>query len=85
MKIFVVGATGGIGREVVEQPLAAGHKVTSVARTPSDVQHHHEGLQVVQGDVMQLESLTEAIANCDAVLSALGIIGFRNNPKPTTL
>ncbi len=34
MRIFVAGATGVIGRRVVPLLMAAGHRVTAVARTP---------------------------------------------------
>ena len=34
MKLTVIAATGGIGREVLQQALAAGHDVTAVARHP---------------------------------------------------
>ena len=35
MKVFVAGATGAMGRPVVQQLLAAGHEVTGMTRTPS--------------------------------------------------
>ena len=34
MKVFVAGATGAIGRPLVEQLVAAGHEVTGMTRTP---------------------------------------------------
>ena len=34
MKLTVVAATGGIGEQVLEQALAAGHEVTAVVRNP---------------------------------------------------
>ncbi|MYV67428.1 NAD(P)H-binding protein, partial [Streptomyces sp. SID2131] len=35
MRLTVFGATGGVGREVVRQALAAGHEVTAVVRNPA--------------------------------------------------
>lgn len=35
MRLTVFGATGGVGREVVGQALAAGHEVTAVVRDPA--------------------------------------------------
>src|SRR4029450_8429688 len=35
MKLTVFAATGGIGRHLLDQALAAGHDVTAVARNPS--------------------------------------------------
>lgn len=34
MKIAIIGATGGTGRKVMEQALAAGHEVIAVVRRP---------------------------------------------------
>ena len=35
MKLTIFGATGGVGRQVVLQALAAGHDVTAVVRDPA--------------------------------------------------
>jgi putative NADH-flavin reductase len=35
VKLALLGATGGVGREVLSQALAAGHAVTAVVRNPS--------------------------------------------------
>ena len=73
MKLVVFGSTGGIGTQVVEQALAAGHKVTAVARHPSAIAFRHEHLEVVQGDVLEPETIRGAIAGKDAVVSAVGV------------
>jgi putative NADH-flavin reductase len=81
MKLVVFGATGGIGSQVIEQALAAGHEVTAVARHPSAVTIQHERLEVIQGDVLQPDTIHESIAGKDAVVSALGVRDF----APTTV
>lgn len=71
MKIVVLGSTGGIGRQVVEQALAAGHHVTSVVRgeaKPSD----NPRLSLVRADVTSAEALRPALSGADVVVSALG-------------
>ena len=35
MKITIFAATGGVGRQILEQATAAGHDVTAVVRDPS--------------------------------------------------
>jgi putative NADH-flavin reductase len=35
MKLTIVAATGGVGRELLEQAVAAGHDVTAVVRNPA--------------------------------------------------
>jgi putative NADH-flavin reductase len=34
MKLTIFAATGGVGRELLEQAVAAGHDVTAVVRNP---------------------------------------------------
>lgn len=81
MKVTIFGATGGTGKHVVVQALAAGHEVTAVARNVSDVESR-DGLTIVQGDVLDFASVEQALADCDAVVSVLGVADRR---KPTKL
>ncbi|WP_028548554.1 NAD(P)-dependent oxidoreductase [Paenibacillus sp. UNC451MF] len=81
MKILVFGATGGTGRQVVEQAIQLGHDVTVIARKPEAVDIRNERLEVVRGNVLDLSSFSQWIAGKDAVLSALGV----NHRKPTTV
>jgi putative NADH-flavin reductase len=71
MNIVVLGSTGGIGREVVEQALAAGHRVTAVVRGEAR-DSDHPALRVVKADVTDGAALRPVVAGADAVVSALG-------------
>lgn len=82
INIAVFGATGGTGRQIVKQALAAGHQVTAVVRTPSAFEMRHEHLEVQRGDVMNPTSLASSLSNQGAVLSALGV---GSSLQPTTL
>ncbi|WP_333735618.1 NAD(P)-dependent oxidoreductase [Streptomyces sp. IBSBF 2806] len=72
MKFTVFGATGGIGREVVRQALAAGHQVTAVVRDPAGLGVTDARLEVVRADLTDPQPLRTAVAGRDAVLSGLG-------------
>ena len=72
MNLAIFGATGGTGRHLVEQALAAGHHVTVLVRTPAAVTEPHERLHIVQGDVRQVDQVAAVVAGQDAALSALG-------------
>ena len=72
MKIAVFGASGGTGRELVQQALAAGHTVTAFVRDPGNLEIAHDQLRVVKGDVSDATAVAQAVAGQDAVLSALG-------------
>ena len=72
MKIVVFGASGGTGIKIVEQALAAGHRVTAFVRNPGKVNIQHPKLLFVQGDVMDKVAVENAVAGQEAVISALG-------------
>ena len=85
MNILVIGANGGIGRQAVEQALAAGHKTTAMVRNLANLTISHPLLAIVQGDVMQPQTFESYLHRQDAVISALGVKGGFFGDKPTTL
>jgi len=72
MKIAVFGASGGVGKQVVQQALGAGYQVTAFVRTPEKLGIQHRKLSLFQGDVMDAEKVEQVIAGQDAVISTLG-------------
>ncbi|MCX5131503.1 NAD(P)H-binding protein [Streptomyces sp. NBC_00340] len=72
MKLTVLGATGGIGQEIVRQALGSGHQVTAVVRDPARLTVTGTGLEVFRTDLTDPEALRPAVAGRDAVLSGLG-------------
>ena len=73
MRLTVFGATGGTGRCLVEQALAAGHDVTAVVRDPTRLTvPPHARLHAVTADVMDPVAIAPAVDGADAVVSALG-------------
>jgi putative NADH-flavin reductase len=72
MRLTIFGASGRTGRLLVAQALEAGHQVVALARTPSKLGIEHEQLSVIQGDVLDAEKVSTAVAGSDAVLSVLG-------------
>ena len=72
MRVLVIGATGGTGRELVQQALTQGHQVTAFVRNPGKLQIEHANLRIAQGDVLDYATVEEAMRGQDAVLSALG-------------
>jgi nucleoside-diphosphate-sugar epimerase len=53
MKLFILGATGGIGRHLVRLALERGHFVTAYVRSPKKIVEVHERLKVMQGERLQ--------------------------------
>jgi uncharacterized protein YbjT (DUF2867 family) len=72
VKLFVIGATGRTGREVVQQALARNHHVTAFVRSPASLTLKNERLSVLKGNAMDENQLFRAIQNHDAVVSTLG-------------
>ena len=71
MKLTIIAATGGVGRELLQQGLAAGHDVTAVVRNPGKLSHQ---VRAVTADLTapNQAALESAVAGADAVLSGLG-------------
>jgi uncharacterized protein YbjT (DUF2867 family) len=82
MKLFVIGATGRTGQEIIHQALEKGHQVTAFVRSPEKISEKQKGLTIVKGNSTDEDQLAEALRNHDAVITALG----PNEPfKPSTL
>ncbi|MFE7800395.1 NAD(P)-dependent oxidoreductase [Nocardia sp. NPDC057440] len=73
MRIAVFGANGPTGRLLTGQALAAGHQVAAVTRQPDSFPLHHDRLDVIGADVLDPVAVDAAVAERDAVLSALGV------------
>jgi len=73
MKLTIVAATGGIGRQLLEQAVAAGHQVTAVVRSPGKLSVPGD-VRVVAADLADADPavLEAAVDGADAVLSGLG-------------
>ncbi|MEB3293034.1 MAG: SDR family oxidoreductase [Synechococcales bacterium] len=73
MKAFVAGATGETGRRIVQQLVERGIPVRALVR---DVEKGRsllpEAAEVVMGDVLKLETLEAAIADCTHLFCATG-------------
>ena len=72
MNLVVLGATGGTGRLVVEQALAAGDSVTALVRSPQKLTIRHSNLRVVAGRATDTGDVARAFIGADAVISTLG-------------
>ncbi len=72
MKLLIIGGTGKTGQQLIRQGLERGHTITALVRNPKKVKQEHPNLHVVQGNVLERESLNKVVLGQDAVLSALG-------------
>jgi len=69
--ILIVGATGALGRDVVEAALRDGHDTGALVRDPARA-GLPEAVELVAGDVLDPSSLRAAVDGREAVICALG-------------
>jgi putative NADH-flavin reductase len=71
--MFIIGANGHTGTELIDLGLARGHQVTAFVRAAGKIARTDPRLNVVVGDPKSADSLAAALPGHDAVFSALGI------------
>jgi len=78
VKITIFAATGGIGRQLLQQAVVAGHDVTAVVRNPKKLS---APIRVVAADLASPDPavLQAAVRGADAVLSGLGARSSADN------
>ena len=70
MRIFVTGATGFIGTELVKELIEAGHQVRGLTRSDAGVEQLKAvGAEVHRGDLTDLDSLRSGATGMDAVVN----------------
>jgi putative NADH-flavin reductase len=72
MRLFILGANGRTGSELIDLALARGHEVTAFVRSPEKILRQDARLRVVAGDPHDPEAMARAMKGHDAVFSALG-------------
>jgi putative NADH-flavin reductase len=70
MKITVFGATGSVGKRVIDEVLMRGHEVTAVLRNSSRSEALNPAVNVVIGDADKVEDVVRFSEGQDLVISA---------------
>ena len=68
MKVAIIGATGFLGKNLVNEFTTRNHQVTAISRTAQE--SDKENLKYVAVDVLDIEALAEVLKGNDAVVSA---------------
>lgn len=74
MKIVVFGASGRVGRLVIEKLLAQGYDVVAFVHSTNNFANNSK-LTVLQGDIHSKNDVAKALTGCDVVMSTLGSWG----------
>ena len=73
MKIAIIGASHGIGSELLKAAIEEGHEVTALVRDPAKLNTNIPGLKVIKGDILDPSSVAAAIAGQEAICVCIGI------------
>ncbi|WP_184550248.1 NAD(P)-dependent oxidoreductase [Mucilaginibacter sp. FT3.2] len=69
MKLALIGATGFVGKAVLNEALSRGYQVTAVARNPGKVEITNDKLTLVAADVYNADELANVLKGHDAVVN----------------
>jgi putative NADH-flavin reductase len=72
MKLVILGATGGMGLELIRRSLAHGHSVTTFVRAPQRLDEFRNQITIKQGDLLNQDALARVLRGHDAILSGFG-------------
>src|SRR6516162_2090806 len=71
--VLIIGASRGIGLEVVKAALEAGHSVRALARSARRIHVDHPQLEKMAGDALGMATVKRALTGIDVVIQSLGV------------
>ena len=80
MKVFVSGATGFIGIQLVKRLLSNGHEVHALYRSESKADLIRlPGVKLFKGDILDIRSLEDAMQSCDQAYHTAAFAGCEDD------
>ena len=83
MKVIIFGATGFSGQAILADSIKQGHEVTILVRDASKIPIKHQNLTIVEGNVLNPQTVASVLYHQEAVIQCLGVSG-KGDGKPTT-
>lgn len=79
-RVLVVGGAGYLGSMLIPRLLLGGYKVRvldSFMYGDASLEHikHHPALETMKGDIREIQSVVDAMKDCDAVIDLAAIVG----------
>ena len=78
MKALIIGATGRLGNALITQLSSEGWEISVLVRSTFRVKQKNKLKAIYKGNVLDLNSLLEAIRDIDVVFNAIGAKQFWN-------
>ena len=74
MKVFITGGNGFLGLNIIHALIASGIEVRALVRESSNLNYiPSDNVELVKGDLKNVEKLIKKIEGCDAVIHTAGI------------
>ncbi len=70
MKVALIGASGFVGKAILNELVSRGNEVIAIARDTAKIESSDEKISKVAADVLDTEKLAAVLAGADAVVSA---------------
>jgi nucleoside-diphosphate-sugar epimerase len=85
-KVLITGGTGFLGSYIVKELIEKSYSVRAIRRTTSKLPFYipaeiFQTVEWVEGDILDLVSLEEAMENVDAVIHSAAVISFHKSDK----
>lgn len=71
LKIALFGATGRTGKLFLKKALEK-YQINALVRNPAKITIKHDGLELIEGDVLKKEDVSKTLAGADVVVSLVG-------------
>ena len=81
MNALVTGATGFVGRHLVDALVQAGDSVTALVRSPEKGKALGKGVRLAPGHLGSMEALRSAVHGQDVIYHVAGLVAARNEAE----
>lgn len=71
-KVAIIGGTGKVGRRIAAQALQKGYQVRMLVRDPGKLRQLDKRIEVVEGNIQDLEAIRILLADCGTVINTFG-------------
>ena len=77
-KVFITGATGFIGGNIVEKLLEKGYAVKVLVRDNKKLLPYKwkDKVEIIYGDILESESFTDKINDCEIIIHSAALIAW---------